>query len=146
MSDPMTIGALAASALAMGAEAVLKGGVGEAVKDAYKALKEKITTWASGDVEALANEPDSKGRQIIVSEKIDKQSPDNQNAVQTLAMALINAMEANESSHPIGFDLGRLHAWRVRFGTVEVPQGTGFKADEIVTLGEFSVENLKVGK
>jgi hypothetical protein len=34
MSDPVTIGTLAASALAMGAEAVLKTGVGEVAKDA----------------------------------------------------------------------------------------------------------------
>ena len=42
MSDPVTIGALAASALAMAADAALKGAVGEAVKDGYKVLKEKI--------------------------------------------------------------------------------------------------------
>ena len=62
----------AASALAMAADAALKGAMGESVKDAYKALKEKVATWAGGDVEALVCEPESKGRQIIVAEKIDK--------------------------------------------------------------------------
>ena len=36
MTDHVTIGAMVASALAMAAEAMLKGAVGEAVKDAYK--------------------------------------------------------------------------------------------------------------
>ncbi len=43
MTDPATMGALAASALAIGAEAVVKSGVGEAVKDAYKGLKDMIS-------------------------------------------------------------------------------------------------------
>lgn len=146
MSDPVTIGDLAASALALAAPEVLKSAVGEAVKDAYKALKEKIAIWASGDVEALAHEPDSKGRQLTVAEKIDKQSPDDQSAVEALAKALMDALEASERSHPVGIDVGRIHAWRVRFGTIEVTQGTGLRANEIVTPGEFSVDNLKVGK
>jgi hypothetical protein len=45
MSDPVTIGTLAASVLAMAAEAVFKSSVGEVVKDAYKNLKERIEAW-----------------------------------------------------------------------------------------------------
>ena len=37
MSDPVTIGVLAASVLAMAGEAVVKSSVGEVVKDAYAA-------------------------------------------------------------------------------------------------------------
>jgi len=55
MSDPVTIGVLTASALAMAAEAVVKIAVGEAVKDAYKALKDKVAVWIGGDVEALSD-------------------------------------------------------------------------------------------
>jgi hypothetical protein len=145
MSDSVTIGAMAASALAMAADAALKGAVGEAVKDAYKTLKEKIAAWAGGDVEALAKEPDSKGRQLTVAEKIDKQSLGDQTDVQALAKALMDALEANERDQPIGIDVGRIHAWRVRFGTIEVAKGTGLRAAEIVTP-ELSVDNLKVGK
>jgi hypothetical protein len=53
MVDPVTVGSLVAGALSMTAEAVLKGTVGEAVKDGYKALKEKVSHWASGEVTAL---------------------------------------------------------------------------------------------
>ena len=45
MVDPVTIGGLAASALAMAGEAALKGTVGEVAKDAYKTLK---VWWRSG--------------------------------------------------------------------------------------------------
>ncbi len=100
MSDPVTIGDLAASALALAAPEVIKSAVGEAVKDAYKALKEKIAIWASGDVEALTNEPDSKGRQLTVAEKIDKQSPDDQSVVEALAKALMDALEARRQVIP----------------------------------------------
>jgi hypothetical protein len=53
MVDPVTVGSLVAGALSMTAEEVLKGAVGEAVKDGYKALKEKVSHWASGEVTAL---------------------------------------------------------------------------------------------
>ena len=53
MADPVTIGVLTASALAMAGEAALKGAVGEAAKDAYKALKNRVARWAGSDVEAL---------------------------------------------------------------------------------------------
>jgi hypothetical protein len=55
MSDPVTVGAMASLVLRMASEAVVKGVVGEAVKDAYKALKQRIAHWAAGDVEALAS-------------------------------------------------------------------------------------------
>jgi hypothetical protein len=50
MPDPVTLGGLAALALSMTAESMLKGTVGEAAKEAYHALKNKIAQWAGGDV------------------------------------------------------------------------------------------------
>ena len=41
MFDPVTIGALAASALAIAAPEVVKSVVGQSVKDAYNALKDR---------------------------------------------------------------------------------------------------------
>ena len=46
MLDPVTVGSLVAGALGMAADAALKGAVGEAVKDGYQALKEKVSHWA----------------------------------------------------------------------------------------------------
>jgi hypothetical protein len=72
---------LAASVLAMAVEAVVKSGVGEVVKDAYTALKEKVATWARGDIEALAKTPTSTSRQVVIAEEIDRQSPEDRAAV-----------------------------------------------------------------
>ena len=59
MADPITIGALVATALSMAAEATLKGAVGEAAKDAYKKLKDAVARWTGNDVEALEKNPTS---------------------------------------------------------------------------------------
>lgn len=56
VAEPVTVGILAVSALAIAAETVIKGAVSEAVKDGYKALKERISLWA------------------VVAEAIDSQS------------------------------------------------------------------------
>jgi len=53
MTDLVSIGALAAAALSMAAEPFLKGVLGEAGKSAFNALKDKVSAWAGGDVEAL---------------------------------------------------------------------------------------------
>ena len=67
--QPVTLGALVASALAMGAEAAMKGAVGEAGKEAYQTLKRKIAQWAGQDLDLLEIDPASKGRQTVVAEK-----------------------------------------------------------------------------
>jgi hypothetical protein len=46
MTDPVTIGTLAASALAITSGESVKGFVGEAVKEGYKKLKDKIARRA----------------------------------------------------------------------------------------------------
>ena len=43
MVEPVTIGSLVVGALVLAAEAVVKTSVGEAVKDAYSALKARIS-------------------------------------------------------------------------------------------------------
>jgi hypothetical protein len=69
-------------ALSRAAEAVLKGAVGEAVKDTYAALKEKVGRWAGSDVEALETTPTSKGRQTVIAEEVDRQPASEQDTVQ----------------------------------------------------------------
>jgi hypothetical protein len=67
MSDSMTIGAVAATILSMGAEMAFRSAVGEAAKDAYRALKEKIAHWSAHDLQALEKEPHSKLRQGLLA-------------------------------------------------------------------------------
>jgi hypothetical protein len=146
MADPVTIGALAASALAIAAGEVVKTGVGEAVKDAYKNLKAKIAAWAGADVEALAAEPDSAGRQLIVAEKIDRQSPDELAEVRTLVLMLNDALREAAKAGAAGIDVGRLEAARVQLEGINVSDGVGFRAAEVKTTGDFTARDINVGK
>ena len=129
----------------MTAEAMLKGAVGEGVKDAYKALKSKIAIWASGDVEALDKTPSAAKRQELIAEEVDRQSPPDRAEIRQLAIALLDELDKRQRSGPIGIDVGRLHAARVRLGELNVLEGTGLQADEIVTPGDFTIDKLSVG-
>ena len=60
MVDPVTVGGLVASALGMAGDAIVKGAVGEAVKDIYKALN-SILASAGPEVEAMEKAPTSPG-------------------------------------------------------------------------------------
>jgi len=111
MADPVTIGVLTASALAMAGEAALKGAVGEAAKDAYKALKNRVARWAGSDVEALEKTPASQARRAVVAEVVDSQSEEEQAAVRALAQQLVAALKR---SGPVGLDVGRLEAMEVQ--------------------------------
>jgi hypothetical protein len=107
----------------MAAEAVLKGTVGQAVKDGYKALKGKVSHWASDDVAALENTSGSIGRQTVIAEIIDAQSEDDGKSARLLAEALISALK--QRAPAIGLDVGRLTAFEVQLGNLTVTSGIG---------------------
>ena len=142
MADALTVGSLVAGALSMAAEAVLKGAVGEAVKDGYKALKEKVSRWASGDVEKLEKTPGSAARQAVIAEIIDAQSEEDQISLRDLAEALVAKLK--ESAPAIGLDIGRLTDVETHLRKVTVTQGVGARIHE-VRGGRLEVDELKVG-
>ncbi len=151
MIDPASIGAVAAETFAMAAGVVVETGVGEAVKDAYNALKSKIRAWAGADVEALEVEASEKRptydlRQAIVAEAINRQSPSDLSEVQTLALALNEALREAAKSRAIGIDIGVLEAARVHLQEINVAEGVGFRANKVKTPGDFTVGKIDVGK
>jgi hypothetical protein len=137
----MTIGALGALALGIAAEAVLKGAVGEAVKDAYKALKTKVAVWASTDVEALVSDPDSTDRQSTIAESVDRQPEDVQAEVAVLTAKLIAALKSDGN---VGLDISDLRATEVSLGNIDVTQGTGARFKNTTVRGNFRTGNIKV--
>ena len=137
MADPVTIGALVASALAMAAPEVVKSAVGEATKDAYKALKSQLFPSAAGEVDALEAAPASKGKQLAVAEIIDARSAEEQQALRALAEILLTNLK--ESAPAIGLDIGRLNALEAQLGKITVASGVGAR------IGEANVESFKVG-
>jgi hypothetical protein len=137
--DPVTTGALVASALGMAGEVLLKGGLSEAAGDSYKALKGKIAAWAAGaDVEALERTPESAARRAVVAEAIDAQAMDEQTAARELARRLVAALKG-AGVNRVGFDVGRLDALAVELGDVTVIRGR-----DIHIRGSVSGGNIKV--
>ena len=105
MADPITVGVLVASALSLGGEAV-KVAVGEAVKDAYKALKAKLTIWAEVDVAELEKTPHSEPRKAVIAEVVNNLPPEDQEKLQELAQVLTTKLK--EAAPAIGLDMGGL--------------------------------------
>jgi hypothetical protein len=146
MPDPVTIGTIAASALAIGAEAIFKTSISEGVKDAYKALKSKLATWIANDIEALEKNPASKSRQGVVADEINILTTEDQAEVRRLTLALNEALRNAAKAGAVGIDIGRLEADNVLLGEINVSEGVGFRADEIKARKDFTVDSLTVGK
>ncbi len=146
MSDPITLGIIAANMLAMGAETVLKTSITEAVKDAYKGLKILLARHAPQEVAALEAAPASKGKQLAVAEVIDEKGGADESEIRRLVALLAEAIEKAAQAQPIGIDIGRLEATRVQLGQIEVTNGIGLRAQEIKTEGDFVVNVIKVGQ
>lgn len=136
-----TVGSLVAEALGMAAGAALKGAVGEAVKDGYKALKEKVSYWASGEVAALEQTPGSVGRQTVIAEIIDAQPEDDQSSVRVLAEALVAALK--ECAPAIGLDIGHLIDLETHLRKVTVTRGIGVRINE-ARGGRLEVDEINV--
>jgi hypothetical protein len=146
MTDEITIGGLAASTLGIASEALLKGAAGEGVKDAYRALKDKIAKWGVRDVDALEREPASAARRAVVAEIIDAQPAEEAAAVRVLAKRLIAALRTGESA---GLDVGRFEAAGLDVGRLEALEGrlsTSSQIDEIVTgSGNLIIHGVSIG-
>jgi hypothetical protein len=142
MVDPITVGTLAATALSMTAEAALKAGVGEAVKDAYNALKQKIARWASDDVTALEKAPTSEARKGVIAEIIDQQPEAERESLRILVEALIARLKENAPT--IGLDVGKLIDMETHLRKITVTQGIGARISE-ARGGSLEVDEIVVG-
>jgi hypothetical protein len=144
MADPVTIGTLAAAALAIAAEAALKGGVGEAVKDAYAALKSWIGKWAEHDVKALESSPGSSARKAVLAEAIDTLKEDDALTVRKLAEELVTALRSDAASTAIGLDISTLEALKVQLGDITVSGGIAARIGHAKVEGEFKTGDIRV--
>jgi len=143
MADPVSIGAFVAWALGLAGEAIVKGAVSEAVKDAYKALKSSVSRWAAGDATELEKTPDSKTRQAVIAEKVDGLSSADQESLRALAEALVGKLK--QEPHAIGLDVGRLTALEAQLGSITVTQGIGARIQEADLSGTFRTGDISVG-
>ena len=140
----MTIGAFVSTALGIAGEAIVKGTAELAVKDAYIALRNKISGWISGDdVAALEKAPASAARQAVIAEAVDALPEDRKAAVLPLAQAVADRLK--ESKTPIGVDIRRLTAAQIQLGRVSVTEGIGARITDSNITGTVSTGDIIVG-
>jgi hypothetical protein len=143
MADPITVGMFISWAFGLAGEAIIKGTAEEAVKDAYQALKAKLSHWAAGDIAALEKAPDSKARQAVIAEVVDRLSQEDQRSLHNLAQALAGKLK--EQAPTIGLDVGRLTASEVQLGDITVSEGVGARVQEANVTGIFRMGDISVG-
>ena len=142
MSDPVTLGFLAAQTLALAAPEILKTTVGEATKDAYKALKDRIARWAGAEVQALEAVPSLKSKQFAVAELIDAQPDDEREKLRGLIDALVERLKAE--APVIGLDIGALRNVETELGNITARTGVGVRVRE-VEGGKFKTGDISTG-
>jgi hypothetical protein len=142
VADPITVGMLVAGVLSLGGEAV-KTAVGEVVKDAYKALKDKLAAWAAGDVAELEKTPSSDARKAVIAEVVNNLPAEDQAELRDLAQSLTSRLK--EAAPAIGLDIGRLDALSVELGKIVVTEGIGTRIQEAHVSGTFRSGDISVG-
>ncbi len=145
MSDPITAGTLAVTALALAGEAIVKGAVGEVVKDTYAKLKSMVRRHAPEEMRVLQAQPGSEPRRAMVVEVLDALPQPETDELVDPAQRLIELLEVEAEKHPIGIDMTRLSAMNVNFKTVRVASDIGVLARDATLQGDLTIDSLEVG-
>lgn len=128
MVEPSTIGTIVSRVLSMASEAALQDGAGEATKDAYKALKQKVSCRAAFDVHALERNPTSAARRAVIAEAVDQLPELEKISVKTLATELTEALKTSAEQGPIGIDVRSVEAERIKLEEIGVHEGIADEA------------------
>lgn len=94
MVEPVTTGALVAAALTAAAPIIGKDVVGQAAKDAYAALKSRLSAFMARDVERLEDSP-TGARGAVIAEEVEAQPDPEKAELRALAETLRQALEAD---------------------------------------------------
>lgn len=136
-------------ALAAGALAAAKDTASEAVKDAYKAIREYITqSYSKVSLDHLAEKPASKKRQDSLAEDLQDSGAVGDRELASLIKQLSDAVKQTdlESASAVGFDLGTFDAEYAKFSEIDVGSGVGFRAETMRLEKGLDVGKLSVGQ
>jgi len=144
--DPIT--ASIVTALASGAAVAAKNLATDAIKDAYAGLKALIVDKykkAGPFVEALEGDPDSKAMQEVLANQIKGVETDED--AKKGAAALTDSLVAQEKVPAIAavIDIGKLKVGKSLLLEDIEYTGTLIRADEVETVEDFTVKNIKLG-
>jgi hypothetical protein len=100
-------------ALAAGAVAAAKDTATQAVKDAYAGIQRYIKDrYTTVQLEGLDKEPESKGQQLVVQEKLEKAGADKDPELPQLLKEFVEALKAQapDAGKTVGVDLDNIQA------------------------------------
>jgi hypothetical protein len=100
-------------ALAAGAVAAAKDTATQVIKDAYASIRQYIEDrYATVQLDALDKEPQSKGQQLVIQEKLEKGGAESDPLLPKHVADLLEALksQAPDAAKTAGVDLGRIRA------------------------------------
>jgi hypothetical protein len=100
-------------ALAAGAVAAAKDTATQTIKDAYDGVRQYIKDrYAKIRLDDLEEEPQSKGQQLVIQEKLEKAGAENDSTLPTLVADLVEALksQAPDAAKTVGVDLEGIRA------------------------------------
>ena len=135
------------TALALGAAAAARDIGGEAVKDAYAAVKALIASrYPKVSVDQLERAPHSESRRSMVAEDLQEAKSGNDTELAALARRLMELVkqQAPESAAVIGIDLKDIEAASMRLADVEAT-GTGVRVEKARIAGAIEITGVRAG-
>lgn len=135
------------TALALGAAAAARDIGGEAVKDAYAAVKALIASrYPKVSVDQLERAPQSESRRSVVAEDLQEAKGGNDTELAAMAGRLIDLVQqqAPESAAAIGIDLKDIEAASMRLADVEAT-GTGVRVEKARIGGAIEITGVRAG-
>jgi hypothetical protein len=131
------------SALAAGAIAAAKDTATQAVKDAYAGVRKYIADrYATVQLSGLEQDPQSKGQQLVVQEKLERANVEDDPTLPQLAAALVEALksQAPDAARAVGVNLEDIRAG-IDVQIRRIAQGTVVKSIEART-GSVTIEDV----
>jgi hypothetical protein len=135
------------TALALGAAAAAKDIGGQAIKDAYVALKAFIVShYPRVSVDPLEQVPESKARRGVVEEDLQVANAAADTELATLAKKLTDLVQqqAPAAAAAIGIDLKDVQAVSLRLSDIAAA-GTGVRVEQGRFSGDIVISSVRAG-
>jgi len=135
------------AALVAGAAAALQTTAGDAIKDAYSALKGLLAKRFSGvDVKVIEGDPTAPENRSALERQLRESGASGDADLLARAQTLLDEVARNrpELTKVIGVDLERIKAGTIRIDDI-VSSGAGVRVKGAEAGGDFVVSNVRAG-
>ncbi len=135
------------AALAAGATAALKDSATDAIKTAYRGLKDLVAAkFSAVEVDQLETKPESEARRAMVAEDLEEAGASDDPELFAAAKSLLDhiAAQGPEGTAAIGVDLKDIQAANLVIENV-ISAGHGVRAEKVVTTGDVRITGVGAG-